>query len=170
MEDKRKTITLDDIKIYLLKEEKKTVIGLAIGIPFVCLMWITANFLFDVLFLDILTAITFLLGLISTTISIINIKKIKNNTYFRITTDVLVNKIDLMQDESWVPLNVSRLFFKCNKYDFFPRDGCVWVDIYDMDYQAVFDTAFVGDIFTLVETKKAVVLAFNDKLFNVIID
>lgn len=142
-------------------------ICLPIVIMFICLMWITANFLFKVLILDILTAITFLLGLIGTTSSIINIKKIKNNTYFRITTDVLVNKIEHMRNGDWISFNVNRLFFKCNKYDFFPREGCVWVDVYNMDYQAVFDTAFIGDTFTLVETKKKVILVFNNKLFDV---
>ena len=167
MEDKRKTITADDIKTYLLKEERKTAIHLPLAIILLCLMWIVPNLLFKVFILDILAAVTFLLGLICVMCSIINIQKIKNNTYFRITTDVLVNKMEHVSCGIW-PNNhiVNRLFFKCNKYDFFPKDGCVWVDIYDMDYQAVFDTAFIGDTFTLVETKKSVVLAFNNKLFQ----
>lgn len=174
MEDKRKTITLDDIKTYLLKDEKKNLIGIPLGTIIICLIWIAASLLFKVLIWDILTAITFLLGMIGTTFSIINIKKIKNNTYFVITTDVLVNKVKGMSNGTWPGgIAVNRLFFKCNTYDIllgyeFRNDERY--DLYDMDYQATFDTAFIGDTFTLIEIKKKVVLAFNNKLFNVIID
>lgn len=170
MEDKRKTITLDDIKTYLLKDEKKNLIGIPLGTIIICLIWIAASLLFKVLICDILTAITFLLGMIGTTFSIINIKKIKNNTYFAITTDVLVNKVEHISDGVWPNgLVVNRLFFKYNTYDIL-TGTLYYDDLYDMDIQAVFDTAFVGDTFTLVETKKKVVLVFNNKLFDVKID
>ena len=174
MEVNRKVITLDDIKAYLLGEEKKTAVGIPIGAIVICLMWIAANLLFRALIWDILIVITLLLGIIGISFIIINIKKIKNNTYFIITTDVLVNKVKGMSNGIWPGgISVNRLFFKCNTYDIllgheFRNDERY--DLYDMDYQAVFDTAFIGDTFTLIEIKKKVVLAFNNKLFDVKLD
>ena len=62
----------------------------------------------------------------------------------------------------------NRLVFRFNKYDIPKKSGRY--DIYNMEPQAVFDTAVIGDTFTLVKVKKQVVLAFNNKLFNVITD
>ena len=170
MEDKRKTITLDDIKTYLLKEEKRTVILLPIILGIFGLVFIVANYLWQLFIMYIIAAIVFLTGLIGATISIIKIIKVKNNTYFKITTDVLVNKVEHISDGVWPNgLVVNRLFFKYNTYDIL-TGTLYYDDLYDMDIQAVFDTAFVGDTFTLVETKKKVVLVFNNKLFDVKID
>lgn len=169
MEDSREVITLGDIKTYLLKEAIKVAIVLPVMLWVFGLVFIAANYLFQLFFMYIIAATAFLLGLIGTTISIIKIIKIKNNTYFKITTDVLVDKKEHISSGLWPSgLIVNRLFFKYNKYDLLKKSG--YYDIYDMDDRAVFDTAFVGDTFTLVETKKEVVLAFNNKLFNVIID
>ena len=169
MEDNREVITLGDIKTYLLKEAIKVATVLPVILWVFGLVFIAANNLFQLLFMYIIAAIAFLAGLIGTTISIIQIIKLKNNTYFKITTDVLVDKKEHISNGVWPSgLVVNRLFFKYNKYDLVSKS--VYYDIYDMDDQAVFDTAFIGDTFTLVETKNKVILAFNNKLFNVIID
>lgn len=172
LEDKREIITLDDIKAYLLREKGEYTIKLAIITVCIFLFNILLNYLFKLFIIKIITVVVLMLGLLLVTQWIISIVRIKNNTYFKITTDILVDKREHIMSHAWpVGIIVNRLFFKYNKtYDISPRFGCNWIDIYNCEWQAVFDTAFVNDTFTLVETKKEVVLVFNNKLFDVKVD
>ena len=60
-----------------------------------------------------------------------------------------------------------RLYFQCHHYDILCKYNYHYHPAYDMEHRTLFDTAFIGDSFTLVKVKNDVVLAYNNKLYDV---
>ena len=126
---------------------------------------VETNFLIFKLFVVVLVIV----GLWGIGISTYTIIKFRKGTYFTVRTDILVANEEYTFDWKWQNIT-NRLSFKNGHYDVWPRDMHRFVDIYDMNYQALFDTAFIGDSFTLIEFRKNIRLVFNNKLFVVVDD
>ena len=165
MKDGREVITSEDITQFLLKSEKVGFIVWPLFCGFMCLFFLFSTWIEDLLIWDILSIGAGLLCVYCLAMVVVNIKKIKNGTYFTITTDVVIRKAEFIKDR-WHD-TVDRLYFQYDHYDIYPKNRDVYYELYGMELGAVMDTAFVGDTFTLVKVKKRVVLVFNNKLFNV---
>ena len=102
--------------------------------------------------------------------------KIRNNTYFEVRTDILISK-NLQHHPAQKDGTSSRLCFCKGHYEMYMHrtgilgsfDGSdgVWYDIYYMGSKTVYDTAFIGDSFTLICVSKRVHLAFNNNYFDI---
>lgn len=164
MEDGRIIVTQEDIADYLLKVNKVGFIVMPIFFLLMFLYFRFCNWVEPRLIWDILIIATGLLCVFCIALEIYNIRKIKNGTYFTITTDELRRK-----EEHVIRVGDDgmRLYFQCDHYDIRNEYNYRYRQAYDMDHRTLFDTAFIGDSFTLVKVKKNVVLAYNNKLFDV---
>ena len=164
MEDGRVIVTREDIADHLLKANKVGFIAMPIFFLFMFLCFRFCKSIESWLIWDMLVIATGLLCVICIAVEIANIRKIKNGTYFTITTDELRRK-----DEHVVRVgdDCMRLYFQCDHYDIRNEYNYRYHQAYDMDHRTLFDTAFIGDSFTLVKVKGTVVLAYNNKFFDV---
>ncbi len=165
MEDGREVITLEDISNYFLKSEKVGFIAWPVACGFMYLFFLFSKWIEDWLIWDILSIGSGLLCIYSLVMTAINIKKIKNGTYFTVTTDVLRRKEDSIMDR-WTN-SVMRLHFQYDRFDILTKYCDTYHKLYRMQLFTVYDTAFEGDSFSLVKVKKQVLLVFNNKLFDV---
>ena len=169
MENKKQIVTLTDIKEYYLKGHHQTLITLpCLFVLFCWLFFITkAPIIKIIMIIFCLLTLWGIADLIYTKI------RIQNNTYFEVRTDILINKkiqSHIMQENG----TSYRLCFCKGHYEMYMHgmhsfdgyDG-VWYDIYDMGSKTVYDTAFIGDSFTLICVGKRIYLAFNNNYFDI---
>ena len=172
MENKKPIVTLTDIKEYFLKGHHQTLIVLFC--LFVLFCWLFFNAKPPII--KIIMIIFCLLTLWGITDLIYTKIKIRNHTYFEVRTDILISK-NLQHHPAQKDGTSYRLCFCKGHYEMYMHrtgilgsfDGSdgVWYDIYDMGSKTVYDTAFIGDSFTLVCVRKRIVLAFNNNYFDV---
>ncbi len=164
MEDGRVIVTREDISEYLLKVNKAGFIAWPVFFLLMFLFFQFSKWIEDWPVWDILSIGTGLLCVYLIAVDIASIRKIKNGTYFTITTDELRRKDEHVMQ---VGEDVMRLYFQCDYYDIMCKYNHHYHLAYDMEHRTLFDTAFIGDSFTLVKVKRDVILAYNNKLFNV---
>ena len=164
MEDGREVVTLEDISESLLKAEKAGFIVWPFFFGIMFLFFRFGDWIEDKLIFDILSIAMILLCIFFLVMDIVDIKKIKSGTYFTITTDELRRKEEHVLQ---IGNDVMRLYFQCDHYDITRKYSDIYMPQYQMEHRTVYDTAFIGDSFTLVKVKNTVVLAYNNKLFNV---
>jgi len=166
MEDGRIIVTREDIAEYLIKVNKINFLIGSVAVLVTVLLFQVCKWVSARIFWDILCIFLGLLWLFSLLLRIRLIQKIKNGTYFTITTDVLRSKNDHIVR---VGNDAIRLYFQCDQYTMCFRyidRYCIYL-AYDMDYQTLYDIATVGDTYTLIKAKKDVLLAYNNKFFDV---
>lgn len=166
MENEKQIVTLTDIKKYFWKEERNTVISLACIFALFC--W--PVFVVKIPVIKAILIVYCLLSLWGVIWCLYNLFQIKKDTYIKIRTDELVNKAEgvytFLRGH-----NTHRLYFRQDHYDLWIYNSHtgrpLWSDIHNMEKKTIYDTAFVGDIFTLVSVRKRVYLVFNNKLFDI---
>ena len=169
MESKKQIITMGQIKKYYTRGFLQTLIVLPFLFALFCWLFFIAKgpIIKAIMFIFCLLALWGIPTIIYTQI------KIKNNTYFKVRTDILISKKirhHIMQENG----TSYRLCFCKGHYEMYMHgmhsfdgyDG-VWYDIYDMGSKTVYDTAFIGDSFTLICVGKKIKLAFNNNYFDV---
>ena len=166
MENEKQIVLISDIKHYLLKAERR---GLFLSIPtLLCFGFavftvsdITTKVLFILLSILMLSAIAF---------CAYTYLRIQNNRHFTIKTDVLASKRDDVY-EFWHSHNTRRLYFQKGYYSIYSYSsisaGSIWCSIYTTDMKTIYDTAFIGDTFTLICVGKKVILALNNKFYEI---
>ena len=166
MEREKQIVTLTDIKKYFWREERNTVISLACIFVFFC--WLA--FIIKIPVIKAITIVFCLLTFWGVASCLYNLFQIKKDTYFKIGTDELVNKAEGVYTYLHGH-NTYRLYFRQDHYDLWMYDSYtghpLWSDIHNMEKRTIYDTAFVGDTFTLVSVGKRVYLVFNNKLFDI---
>ena len=166
MEKDTQVIFLSDIKKYVRKQEYFSFVGLlVIALPIFHSVFTQAN-----LPLKILGTACCLLILYGMILTIYHIFKLRNNTFFTIRADKLISKQENIY--SFIhKKNRNRLHFQKGHYDIFPYSGLsassTWSPIYNMDMQTLYDTAFIEDTFTLICSRKQILLAFNDSYYTI---
>ena len=174
METGKQVITLSDVKKYLRKQAITWIIGLfAYLLPLFCGFSLLSQ-ISDARIIEIIGVVMrvgcCLLGLFGLIVTIREILKLQNNTYFTIRIDTLVNKEEDIY--SFVRSGVrNRLQFGTGYYyipHYIGRSPFSYVHpLYDMDMKTFYDTSFVGDSFTLICNKKDIILTFNNKFFEI---
>ena len=103
-------------------------------------------------------------------LTIYHIFKLRNNTFFTIRADRLISKQEHIYCFSH-RRNCNRLHFQKGHYNIFLYSSLsgssVWSPIYNMDMQTLYDTAFIEDTFTLICSRKQILLAFNDSYYTI---
>lgn len=166
MENKKQIVTLTDIKECFQRENRQTII--------VCVCFFTLfgwlSFVIQEAAEKTIMATWCLLFLCGIVYAICCIIRIQKNTHFHIRTDILINKniqAHLLRKNG----ATYKLCFCKGYYEMYMNSTSgfngVWYDIYDMGSKTVYDTAFIGDSFTLVCVGKRIVLAFNNNYFDV---
>ena len=167
MEDGRQIVTLADIKKYIRKENIYAIVCLTC--TFLLLFWELLET--DNTKLDIIALIFSILLLFGIGRCLLNIIKIQKNTFFHLRTDELINKADDI-NTFLHGHETHRLYFCQGHYDmrvygrYCGPEG-TWYSICNMGTKTIYDTAFIGDSFTLVCIGKRIHLAFNNKLFDI---
>ena len=169
MESGKQTITLSAIKKHLWKLEIINIVATLILIPLVSFVFIIGYLETNFLTLKLFVVAFVIVGLWLIGTSTYTIIKFRKGTYFTTRTDILVSNEEYTFDWKWQNVT-NRLSFKNGHYDVWPKHMHKFVDIYDMNYQALFHTAFIGDSFTLIEVRKNIRLVFNNKLFEIVDD
>jgi hypothetical protein len=164
MEDGRVIVTREDIAEYLIKVSRAGFVAWPLLFIILHLFFRFSDWIEDWLIWDLLSIATGLLCIVCIASEIYSIRQIKNGTYFTITTDELRRKEEIFH---YATPSVIRLQFQCDYYDITMKYSNHYHPAYDMEHRTLYDTAFIGDSFTLVKVKNSVVLAFNNKLFNV---
>lgn len=170
MEDGRIVITQEDIADLLLKVNRRGFIALPILLLLLFLFYRFSNWIVPWLGWTILFIAACLLCIFLFVLKICYIFQIKNGTYFTTTTEELRWKDEHLIQVGRDPM---RLHFQCCHYDIYHRrylyDGLYesYLLAYDMEPETFFHTAFIGDTFTLVKVKNSVILAYNNKFFDV---
>ena len=166
MEDGRIIVTREDISEYFIKVNKisfmiGSIVFLVMVLLFQFCKWVSGRIFWDIVCIAV--GVFLLFGFLW---RMRNIQKINNGTYFTVTTDVLCSKNDHVVR---VGANAMRLCFQCDHYTMYFRyiDRYYIYLAYDMDYQTLYDIASVGDTYTLIKAKKDVLLAYNNKFFDV---
>ena len=154
-------IALSDIKGYLMKQERITIVVILV---MVLPIFYHAFFAADALWNRILGGGCCLLGLYGLVVTIRNMQKLRNNTYFTLRTDTLVDKEKDVYSFSH-KRSRNKLYFGKGHYDIYRYNGTH--PLYDMQMQALYDTAFIEDSFTLICHRKHVLFAFNNKLYEI---
>ena len=166
MEDGRIIITQEDISEFLKKENKIGFIVGSIAFLILVLLFQFCKWISGWMFWDIMCITVGLFVFFCFLWRIRNIQKINKGTYFTVTTDVLRSK-----DKHIIRVGDGemRLGFQCDRYTMYYRhtDRYYAYLAYDMDYQTLYDTASIGDTYTLIKVKKDVILAYNNKFFDV---
>lgn len=161
MEQKKQVVALSDIRSYLMKQEWITVIVILIV---VLPIFYHAFFAADALWNKIAGSGCCLLGLYGLAVTFRNMQELRKNTFFTARTDTLEDK---EQDVYSFHHRRSRnrLYFGKGHYDIYRYNGTH--PLYDMQMQALYDTAFIDDSFTLICHRKHVLFAFNNKLYEI---
>ena len=167
MENEKQIVTLADIKKYLRKENIYTIVCLA-GI---FLLLFLELFKASNTELDIIALIFSILLLFGIGRCLLNIIKIQKNTLFHLKTDELVNKADdintFLHGHETHRLYFCQGHFDMRVYGRYCGPEGTWYGICNMGTKTIYDTASVGDSFTLVCVGKKIALAFNNKLFDI---
>ena len=164
MEDGRVIVTREDIAEYLIKANRAGFIAWPIFFIIMHLFFRFSDWIEDWLIWDLLSIAIGLFCVVCIASEIYNIRKIKNGTYFTITADELRRKEEIFH---FITPSVMRLQFQCDYYDITIKYSDHYHPAYDMEHCTLYDTAFIGDSFTLIKVKNSVVLAYNNKLFDV---
>ena len=167
MDDKKQTVTLTDIKKDLRKENIYAIICLAS--IFLLMVWELLET--DNTKPDIIALVFSILLLFGIGRSLLNIIKIQKNTFFHLKIDELIDKADDI-NTFLHGHETHRLYFHQGHFDmrvygrYCGPDG-KWYPICNMGSKTLYETALIGDSFTLVCIGKQIHLAFNNKLFYI---
>lgn len=167
METEKQIITLADIRKYLKKGNIYDIVCLSGLFPI--LFWkVFAASRIEMSIIALVFCISFLFGI---GLCLYNIIKIRKNTYFHIQAAVLTNKADDIHTFLYGH-ETHRLYFRQGHYDmrvygrYCGPDGARY-SIYKIGTKTIYDTAFIGDSFTLICVGKRVHLAFNNNYFDI---
>lgn len=174
MEKEKQVVALSDIKKHLRKQEITWIILLLV---YLLLIFYCSSLLSDNSAVRIIKIIGVvvgvgccLLGLCGLVVTIRNILKLQNNTFFTVCLDTLVGKEDhiysFAHSKSTDRLQFKKGYYYLRRYSALSPNSYVH-PLYDMDMKTVYDTAFAGDSFTLICNKKEILLAFNNKFFEI---
>lgn len=172
MDNKKQIVTLTDIKEHFLEECRRSVISLTCTFMLFGLL----SFIVKAPVAKAIMVVLCLLSLWGVGHCVYCIYRIRRNTYFHVRTDILISK-NIQHHPAQKDGTSYRLCFCKGHYEMYMHrtgslgmfDGSdgVWYDIYDMGSKTIYDTAFIGDSFTLVCVGKRIVLAFNNNYFDV---
>ena len=174
MEKEKQVVALSDIKKYLRKQEITSIIAYLVTLLPIIYFTSLLSDKCAVRIIKIICEITgvgcYLVGLSALVAAICIILKLQNNTFFTVRIDTLANKEECIY--SFVRsgrrnrLQFGMGYYYIPHYTGFSPYSYVH-PLYDMDMRTVYDTAFVGDSFTLICNKKEILLAFNNKFFEI---
>ena len=166
MENEKQVVLVSDIQHYLLKLEKR---GLFLSIP-ALLFFSFSSFTVSNMTIKVLAILFSILMLTAIAFCTYICLRIQNNRHFTVRTDVLVSKRDDVY-EFWHGHNIRRLYFQKGYHSIYSYSsisaGSIWSSIHDTDMQTIYDTAFIGDAFTLICVGKKVILVFNNKFYEI---
>ena len=169
MENKKETVTLAQIN----HELKKDILG---GFVLVCIipaffygLILMVSMIYNAIIVTVFKIIALSAFLACLFLLVRAAIKLRNGTYFTVRTDVLVRSVDGVFQARWRDSNRCqyRLYFNRGHYDIPRGPHYRWTDISEMNAETIYDTAFSGDTFTLVEDGKQVLMVFNHRFFDV---
>jgi len=163
----REIVTPGDIKRDLLTLEIRGVLISAILVALMCLLLAGYNLIFHTVIITAVIVGLVALFLFDLTVVLLVVNKIRKGTYYTVRTDVLVGSRECVPGTKWRSYRPYRLYFGRGHFDIPPRKNYKWSYSHAMDEKTIFDTAFIDDTFTLIETKKKVVMVYNNKFFDV---
>ena len=163
----REIVTPEDIRKDLLTLEVCGIISSAILVALMCLLLAGYNLIFHTVIITVVIIGFVLLFLGELTAALLIADKIRKGTYYTVRTDVLVGTRDCVRGTKRRTYRQHRLFFGRGYFDIPTQTHYKWSCFHAMDEKTIFDTAFIDDTFTLIETKKKVVMVYNNKFFDV---
>ena len=172
MQRKKQVVTVTEIRNYLQKEEFEELTICSILFP--GLFWLTFILKIPILMISLIRSILLivpcLLALWGVVKSVYRLFQIKRNTCFKIRSDKLVSKAEVLTFQHGGATH--RMHFGLGHYDVIMHNESDATDdlshpLYGMSTKAVWQSSFVGDPFTLVSVGKRVHLVFNNKLFDI---
>lgn len=167
MESEKELVTLNHIKADILKIVSHDVVATAIMVAMLTVILLLLNAAFHTIIIPIIIGVLILAFLVETAYVIMCAVKIRKGTYFTIRTDALVKKRDCLPGTKWSSYKPYRLYFHYGYFDIPPRINYSWSYQYAMDEKAIYDTSFVEDTFVLIEHKEKVLMAYNNRFFDV---
>lgn len=169
MESKREIITLAQINRQIKRIFWGELAAFFILSIMFYLLFLMVNILYNVIIVTICKFVFLAAVLICLFLLVRAVIKLRNGTYFTVRTDVLVRSVDGVFQARWRDSNRCqyRLYFNRGHYDIPRGPHYRWTDTGEMNAETIYDTAFVGDTFTLVETGKNVQMVFNHRFFDV---
>ena len=174
MADGKEIVTLSEIRKRIRKD---SIIVSIVFVIFWALLFLESNALYaasKMLLFRIFNVCFIITGLGGLAECIYTIIKSGRPDFFTIRTDTLIEKREHVR--IGYRQNGNRLRFMQGHFDIFNKamDPYVEPAPYYISMKAVWDTAFIGDSFTLIERKhffrKTILYAFNNKLYEIIDD
>ena len=169
----KEVLTIRHIKKDLMQYLHQETLGIIIGFPCLWLIIALSNIAIknrlpigNTLF-EAVTVILIFGAIVS--IAYVGIMHLKiKRTAFTLKNDTLIEKSDFKRGGTkWHSYRPYRLCFTCHHFDIPAQLSYKWSSTYSMNEKQVYNTAAIGDNFTLVEFNKKVIAVYNHKFFTI---
>jgi len=167
MENEKETVTLTQINRELKKDVLSGFVLFCILPVFFYGLILMVSMIYNAVIVTIFKIIALSAFLLCLFLLVRAVIKMRNGTYFTVRTDVLVRSEDLLYAPKQASAQSYRLHFKRGYYDIARRPYYSWSGTCEMNAETLYNTAFIGDTFTLVENGKTVLMVYNHRFFDV---
>lgn len=170
---KKEQVTTYQIHKDLMQCIYDETLGVIIGLPLLwilfalCIAIITLNISIDIPLLPIVTLIVVLCEILCFIYIFVMYIKIKNLKY-SVKIDTLNKKQDFRPMlGKWISAKPYRLSFSNGDFDIPHQMNYKWSTMNSMDDKEIYDTASIGDTFTLVVLNRHIAVIYNNNIFEV---